>query len=174
MFTLLHVGISLVGIGSGLVVAFGLLTSRRLDRWTTVFLTTTVATSVTGFMIPADRILPSHVVGAVSLVVLAVAIAARSVFHLVGAWRPTYVATAVVALHLNVFVLIVQLFQKVPVLRALAPTQSEPPFAAVQISVFLAFLTIGVVAARNYRIAPPAVASGNGHRNELYMEAKNS
>src|SRR2546422_7290377 len=122
-FTLVHVMISLVGIVSGFVVVFGLLAGKRLDRWTALFLTSTVATSVTGFGFPFDHLLPSHKVGILSLLVLAVAIIARFVFHLAAAWRGIYVVSAVVALYLNVFVLVVQLFEKVPALRAMAPTQ---------------------------------------------------
>src|SRR6266550_3854360 len=122
-YTLVHVVISLVGIGSGFVVLYGLLTGKRLDRWTAVFLATTVATSVTGFGFPVHKLLPSHVVGTISLVVLAIAIPARYSFHLAGPWRRVYVIGAVTALYLNVFVLIVQSFLKVPALKALAPTQ---------------------------------------------------
>ena len=146
-FTFVHVLISLVGIASGFVVLFGLLSSRRLEGWTGLFLVTTVATSVTGFGFPIDIILPSHVVGIISLVVLAVAIIARYAFRLVGLWRPIYVIGAGIALYLNVFVLIVQLFRKVPALQALAPTQSEPPFAIVQGTVLVIFVALIVAAA---------------------------
>src|SRR5438270_12757556 len=127
-YTLIHVLISLVGIASGLVVVFGLLGGKRLDGWTALFLATTVATSVTGFGFPFDHLLPSHKVGILSLVLLTVAILARHAFHLAGAWRWIYVVSAAVALYLNVFVLVVQAFEKVPALKAMAPTQSEPPF----------------------------------------------
>src|SRR5215207_4585675 len=123
-FTLIHVVISLVGIGSGFVVVYGLLTGRRLRGWTALFLATTVATSVTGFGFPAERLLPAHKVGVVSLAVLALAILARYAFRMAGAWRWIYVVGAVVSLYLNVFVGVVQAFQKVPALKALAPTQS--------------------------------------------------
>src|SRR5439155_8179662 len=96
--------ISLVGIGSGFVVIFGLLAGKRLDGWTALFLVTTVATSVTGFGFPFDHLLPSHKVGIISLAVLAVAILARYAFHLAGGWRRIYVISAVTALYLNVFV----------------------------------------------------------------------
>src|SRR2546430_9337386 len=137
-FTLVHVVISLVGIASGLVVVFGLLTGKRLDGWTALFLATTVATSVTGFGFPFDHLLPSYKVGIISLVVLTVAILARHAFHLAGAWRWIYVVSAAIALYLNVFVLVVQAFEKVPALKAMAPTQSEPPFLVRQL-VVLAF-----------------------------------
>src|SRR5271169_7111741 len=124
-FTFVHVVVSLAGILSGLVVAFGLLNGKRLDGWTAIFLTTTVATSVTGFMFPIDHLLPSHKVGLISLLVLAIAIAARYTFHLAGAWRRTYVVCAGLALYLNVFVAVVQAFLKIPALKELAPTQTE-------------------------------------------------
>src|SRR5271169_4442955 len=127
-FTLLHVLISLIGIGSGFVVVSGLLTGKRLDGWTALFLATTVTTSVTGFLFPFDHLLPSHKVGIISLVVLAVAILACYALHLTGAWRRIYVVSALIALYLNVFVAVVQAFLKVPTLKAMAPTQTEPPF----------------------------------------------
>jgi hypothetical protein len=112
-YTLVHVLLSLVGIASGLVVVFGLLTGKRLDGWTALFLATTVATSLTGFGFPFDHLLPSHKVGIISLVLLAFAILARYAFHLRGVWRRIYVTTAVAALYLNVFVGVVQAFLKV-------------------------------------------------------------
>src|SRR5438445_8064629 len=112
-FTLVHVVISLVGIGSGFVVVCGLLTGKRLDGWTALFLATTVATSMTGFFFPFDHLLPSHKVGIISLVLLAFAILARYAFHLRGVWRRIYVTTAVAALYLNVFVGVLQAFLKV-------------------------------------------------------------
>src|SRR5438477_200015 len=128
-FTLVHVLLSLAGIASGFVVLAGLLTGKRRDRSTALFLATTALTSVTGFGFPFDHLLPSHAIGILSLLVLAVAIAARYSFHLAGAWRRTYVITAAIALYLNIFVLVVQLFLKVPALKDLAPTQKEPPFS---------------------------------------------
>lgn len=146
-FTLFHVALSLVGIAAGFVVLFGLLHGRRLDGWMAVFLTTTVATSVTGFGFPADHILPSHVLAVLSLAVLGVAIYARYRAHLAGRWRATYVTTATVAQYFNVFVLVVQSFQKVPALRALAPTQSELPFAVTQVVVLVGMIALGSLAA---------------------------
>jgi hypothetical protein len=145
-FTFVHVLISLVAIASGLVVLFGLLAAKRLEAWTGLFLVTTVATSVTGFGFPIDAILPSHIVGIISLVVLAIAIIARYAFRLAGFWRSVYVIGAGIALYLNVFVLIVQLFQKVPALRALAPTQSEPPFAFAQGGTLVVFVVLVIAA----------------------------
>src|SRR4051794_20255295 len=124
-FTLLHVLLSVVGIATGLVVVFGLLSRKTLDGWTAVFLVTTVLTSITGFFFPNSHITPGIVIGILSLVVLAPAILARYVFHLGGAWRPVYIIGAVVALYFNSFVAVVQSFEKVPALKALAPTQSE-------------------------------------------------
>src|SRR6266436_5349089 len=114
IYTLIHVAISLVGIFSGFVVMFGLLAGKRLDGWTALFLATTVATSVTGFLFPVHHFMPSHAVGIISLLVLAIAIYARYRRHLAGPWRKAYVVTAVAALYLNVFVAIVQTFLKVP------------------------------------------------------------
>src|SRR5262245_22575150 len=125
-YTLVHVVISLIGIATGFVVLAGLLKNQRLDGWTAVFLVTTAATGLTGFGFPFVRLLPSHIVGAISLVVLAIAIVARYRHRMARGWRATYVVTAVMALYFNVFVLVVQSFQKVPALAALAPTQSEP------------------------------------------------
>jgi hypothetical protein len=143
-FTFVHVVLSLVGIIAGLVVMFGLVAGKQLDGWTAVFLATTVATSVTGFGFPFDHLLPSHKVGIVSLLVLPVVIAARYAFHLAGAWRRIYVIGAAVALYLNIFVLVVQLFLKVPALKAIAPTQKEPPFAITQIAVLALFGVLAV------------------------------
>lgn len=142
-FTIIHIVISLVGIVSGLIVLWGLLGARPLDGWTVVFLATTVATSVTGFGFPFHELLPSHIVGGLSLVLLAVAIVARYVKHLAGRWRATYVITAVASLYFNVFVLIVQSFLKSPALKALAPTQSEPPFLVAQALALAVFVWLG-------------------------------
>jgi hypothetical protein len=150
-FTFVHVVISLAGILSGLVVLFGLIAGKRLDGWTALFLITTVATSVTGFMFPFHKLLPSHVVGAISLVVLAIAILARYSSHLAGGGRRTYMISAAIALYLNVFVLIVQLFEKVPALNAMAPTQSEPPFKITQVVVMALFVVLGIFAAKGFR-----------------------
>jgi hypothetical protein len=150
-FTQVHVVISLIGIVAGLIVAFGMLTAKRLDRWTALFLLTTVATSVTGFFFPFHGFTPAIVVGIVSTVVLAVAILARYGRKLAGAWRWIYVVTALLALYLNVFVLIVQLFQKVPTLKALAPTQSEPPFQIAQLVTLTLFVVLTILAVRRFR-----------------------
>ena len=153
-YTLVHVLLSLAGIASGLVVVFGLLTGKRLDGWTALFLATTVATSLTGFGFPFDQLLPSHKVGIISLAVLAVAILARYAFHLRGVWRRIYVTTAVAALYLNVFVGVVQAFLKVPALHALAPKQTEPPFLVTQLVVLVLFIVIGIMAAKRFHGEP--------------------
>jgi len=149
-FTVLHVIISLVGILSGAVVLAGMLGSRRLEGWTALFLATTVLTSVTGFFFPFDHLLPSHIVGILSLVVLAVAILALYVYRLAASWRWVYVMGAVVSLYLNVFVAVVQAFQKLPFLKPLAPTQSEPPFLVAQIAVMALFVVLGIAAIRSF------------------------
>ncbi len=150
-FTLVHVLISLVGIAAGLVVLFGWIGGRRLDTWLTVFLTTTIATSVTGYLFPFEKLLPSHIVGAISLVVLAVALLTRRSASLEGGWRRTFMISSLIALYFNVFVLVVQSFQKVSILRALAPTQTEPPFAVAQVAVLLAFVALGTLAVKRSR-----------------------
>src|SRR5580704_5843929 len=134
-FTLFHVVLSLVGIATGLIVVYGLMTGKRFDAWTPIFLLFTVLTSLTGFLFPFTHLLPSHVVGILSLLVLAVAIVARYPLHLAGSGRWIYVVSAVVALYLNVFVLVVQSFLKIPPVHALAPTQKEPPLLVIQLIV---------------------------------------
>jgi hypothetical protein len=151
LYTLVHVVISLIGIITGLVVLGGLLSNKRLDGWTGLFLLTTIVTNVTGYGFPVDRVLPSHIVGAISLVALAIASFARYRHHLASGWRKTYVITAVLSLYLNVFVLIVQTFQKVPALRELAPTQSEAPFAISQLIVLVMFVVLGYSAVVSFR-----------------------
>jgi hypothetical protein len=151
ILTLAHVLISLAGIVSGFVVIYGFLTARRLDRWTAVFLATTVLTSLTGFLFPIERLTPGIVIGIVSLLVLAVAIIARYRAHLAGRAGPIYVVSSVIALYFNVLVLIVQSFQKVPPLKALAPTQSEPPFVATQLIVLGIFVLTAVLGLKRFR-----------------------
>jgi len=153
-FTLVHTVLSLVGIVAGLVTAGAIATGTRLDRWAAVFLVTTVLTSVTGFGFPFDKLLPSHFVGIVSLVVLLGVIVADYVKHLAGTWRTIYAVGVVLATYLNTFVLVAQLFKRIPVLYLLAPTQSEPPFALTQGLVVLLFVWLGVAAVRGARPAP--------------------
>jgi hypothetical protein len=151
-FTFVHVVLSLVGIFSGFVVVYGLFTADRLNGWTALFLITTILTSVTGFLFPFHKFLPSHGVGTISLIVLAIAIVARYMRHMAGAWRKVYVITAMIALYLNVFVLVAQLFMKVPALKAMAPTGSGPPFLISQIVVMALFIVLTIVAVKRFRI----------------------
>ena len=157
-FVLVHVVISLIGIVAGLIVMFGMLGSKRQPGLTAVFLLTTILTSATGFLIPPlffDKTLPSHMVGLLSLVLLVIACFALYVMRERGAWRWIYALTALVSLYLNVFVLIIQSFLKVPALHALAPSvpPAEPPFAIAQgiVLVFFVIVIIGVI--RRYRPA---------------------
>jgi len=142
----IHVALSLIGIASGLIVLYGLLTGKLLRGWTALFLATTILTSVTGYPLPPFGFDPPRAVGTLSLVLLAAAVLALYAFHLAGAWRWIYVATAIAALYLNVFVGVIQAFLKLPSLHALAPTQSEPPFLVTQIVVLAAFVGLGVLA----------------------------
>ena len=149
-FTMVHVVISLIGILAGIAVMFGLLNSKPMPGLTAIFLLFTVLTSVTGFMFPFTALLPSHMVGILSLVLLAIACLALYGMKLGGVWRPVYVVTAMVSLYLNVFVLVIQSFLKIPALQALAPAvppnpPSGPVFAAVQgiVLVFFAVMIIG-------------------------------
>ena len=151
--TFVHVVLSLVGILSGFVVLIGMYGSKQGSGWTATFLATTVATSVTGFFFPFDHLLPSHMVGILSLVVLAIAIFALYSRRLANAWRWIYVGSAIMSLYLNVFVLVAQLFAKVPSLKALAPTQAEPPFAIAQGVVLVLFLALGVGAVKKFHPA---------------------
>jgi len=159
-FTLLHVVISLVGVAAGLIAMVGLLTSNPLRGWTALFLATTILTSVTGFFFPVEKLLPSHIIGIISLVLLAIACLALYGRKLAGSWRWIYVLTAMLSLYLNVFVLIIQSFLKVPPLHALAPSvpPSEPPFAIVQGIVLVFFIVVIVAAVKKFRPAPIGIA----------------
>jgi len=150
-FTLVHVLLSLVGIVSGLLVAYGMLLGKRFDGATAIFLTTTILTSVSGFLFPFERLLPSHVVGIISLIALAIAVVARYPLHMARAWRSIYVINAVLALYLNVFVLIAQIFMKVPAAHALAPNGNEPPAVITQLVVLVIFVVLGIQAVRKFR-----------------------
>ena len=156
-FTILHVIISLIGIVSGLVVVYGMLSGHASAGITALFLASTVLTSATGFLFPADKLLPSHVVGIISLVVLAIALAALYAFRLAGAWRWIYVVSALLALYFNCFVGVAQSFQKVAFLHPLAPTGSEPPFLVAQLAVMAIFIAIGVLAVKRYHPAAAGV-----------------
>jgi hypothetical protein len=150
-YTLIHVIISLVGIGSGLVVLFGMFGSKRLDGMTALFLVATVLTSVTGFGFPFAHITPGIILGILSLVVLAITIPARYSFRMAGRWRSIYVVTAVIALYFNCFVLIAQSFLKIPALHTLAPKGNEPPFAIAQGILLVLFIVAGILAVKKFR-----------------------
>jgi hypothetical protein len=150
-----HTWLSLIALGAGIVVTGGLLSGRSLPGWTGVFLATAVATSVTGFPLPATQFLPSHAVGILALASLAVAILARYRFRLAGAWRWIYIVTAITNVYLLAFVGVVQAFLKVPTLNALAPTASEAPFAVTHLLVLVIFGALTVAAAKLFR---PALA----------------
>jgi hypothetical protein len=150
-FTILHVIITLIAMGSGLIVVGGMFASHGLPVTTALFLFTTALTSVTGFLFPIHGFTPALGVGIVACVILVVALFALYKEHLVGAWRWIYVITAVASLYLNVFVLVVQSFVKVSALNALAPTQSEPPFAITQAVVFVIFILIALIAVITFR-----------------------
>jgi len=144
----------LIGIGSGLIALYGLLNGKLLAGWTPLFLVSTILTSVTGFLFPVEHLLPSHKVGIISLVVLAIAIAALYLFHLAGKWRAIYVISALMALYLNCFVAVVQSFLKIPALHAMAPNGNEPPFLVAQTIVLLIFIALGIFATKRFRAVP--------------------
>jgi len=146
LFTQFHVLLSLLGIAAGFVVIFGMLSRDPLNGWTAFFLATTIATSVTGFVFPFKKLLPSHIVGVISLLLLGLSVYARYGAHLAGAFAWIYVVCAVTAQYLNFFVLIVQSFQKIPGLKKLAPTQTETPFKIAQGVALLAFIGLGIEA----------------------------
>ena len=153
-----HVALSLIGIASGLVVLYGLVIGRPFAGWTALFLASTILTSVTGFPLPPYGFDPPRALGVISLVLLAAAVAGLYVFHLAGAWRWIYIVTAVASLYLNVFVGVVQSFQKLSFLQPLAPTQSEPPFVVAQLVVLVAFIALGALAVVRFRPAASASA----------------
>jgi hypothetical protein len=155
-FTVVHVIISLIAIVSGIIVMFGLLGSNRMPGLTAIFLLFTILTSVTGFLFPFEKLLPSHMIGILSLVLLAIACIALYGMKLSGAWRSVYVVTAMISLYLNVFVLIIQSFLKIGPLHALAPSvpPSEPPFAVVQGVVLVFFVIVIIGAVRRFRPMP--------------------
>jgi len=150
-FTLIHVIISLVGIGSGLIVLFGMFGGKRLDGMTALFLATTALTSLTGLAFPFEELTRAGVIlGILSLIVLAIAVPARYSFHMAGRWHSIYVVTAVIALYFNCFVLIAQSFLKIPALHALAPKGNEPPFAIAQGILLVLFIVAGILAVKKF------------------------
>jgi hypothetical protein len=154
----IHVVLSLIGIASGLVVLYGLLKGEPLAGWTALFLVTTILTGVTGFPLAPFGFDPARAVGVILLVLLAAAVAARYAFHLAGAWRWIYIVSAVMALYLNVFVGVIQAFQKLPFLQPLAPTQTEPLFQITQLVVLAIFIVFGVLAVVRFRPTPNIAA----------------
>lgn len=158
-FTLIHVIISLIALVSGFAVIFGLLSGKKLDGITVVFLSSMVLTDLTGYCFPTTHLLPSQIVGALSLLTLAIAIVARYKFRLAGGARVAYVVCAVLAVYFDAFVAVVQSFLKIPSLKALAPTQSEPPFVIAQSILLLLFIGIGIAAAKRFRIEPMPLAA---------------
>jgi hypothetical protein len=159
-FTQLHVFLSLVGILAGFIVIYGMIARRRFPLLTALFLVTTVLTSLTGFLFPFKGVTPGIVIGILSIIVLALAIVARYSRDLAGPWRGTYIITTVVAQFFNFLVLIVQSFEKVPSLHAMAPTQTEAPFRIAQLATLLLFVILGILAYRNFR--GTVVVTGHG------------
>lgn len=155
-----HVAISFAAIGTGLVVAWGLVAGRRLDYLTAVFLVTTLGTTATGFLFPLTPVTPAHVLGVASLVTLGVAVYARYFARLGGRWRVAYVITALASLHFNCFALVVQAFQKVSVLHALSPTMAEPPFAIAQAVMFAGFVATGWFGVIRFAVQTANVTTG--------------
>ena len=150
VFLQIHVAFSLIGIVSGLIALYGLLSGRMLAGWMRLFLIATILTSVTGFPLPPFGFDPPRAIGTISLVLLALAVVALYIFRLKGPWRPVFIVTALVALYLNCFVGVVQAFQKLSFLHPLAPTQSEPPFVAAQLIVLVVFVVFGVLVLRRF------------------------
>ena len=151
VLTATHVIISLIGILSGAVVLLGMIAAKRMNGLTALFLVTTVLTSVTGFVFfPYHKVTPGIIVGILSLIALAIAIYARYPAGMVGGWRSTYVIAASISLYFNVFVLIVQTFEKVPALHALAPTGSEGPFKIAQLVCLILFVLLTILAAKKF------------------------
>src|SRR6266567_2995618 len=159
IYTIIHTLISLVAIVTGFVVLFGLLAGQRLDGWTKWFLITAVATTVTGFFFPFHGFTPAIGLGIISLPFLALTIFARYPKHLAGSWRWIYVIGAVICLYFNLFVAVVQAFEKIPALHALAPTQSEPPFKLTQLVLLLVSALLAIVAAIRFHPEPRVATS---------------
>jgi hypothetical protein len=151
IYTYVHTLISLIAIFTGIVVVFGMIGDKRLDRWTKWFLVTAVMTTITGFFFPFHGFTPAIGLGIISLPFLALAIFARYPKKLAGAWRSIYVISAVICLYFNLFVLVVQSFEKIPALHALAPTQSESPFKLTQLIVLIISILLATVAVVRFR-----------------------
>ena len=154
IYTIIHTLISLIAIFTGVIVLFGMLAGNRLDGWTKWFLITAVLTTVTGFLFPFHGFTPAIGLGIISLPFLALTIFARYSGHLAGAWRWIYVIGAVICLYFNFFVLVVQLFEKVPALHAIAPTQIESPFKLTQLAVLVVSTLLAIVAVIRFHPEP--------------------
>lgn len=150
LFTEAHVAISLIGIATGFLVIFGMMAGNKMVLWTELFLITTALTSITGFMFPFKGVTPGIVIGILSVILLLFAVIARYGGHLAGGWRGTWVISAVVAQFFNFLVLVVQSFEKVPALHALAPTGKEMPLKVAQVLTLVLFIVLGVVAYRKF------------------------
>src|SRR5216117_1276371 len=157
IYTIIHTLISLIAIFTGIVVAFGMLAGRRLNGWTKWFLVTAVATTITGFFFPFHGFTPAIGLGIISLPFLALTIFERFPKRLAGPWRWIYVIGAVICLYFNLFVAVVQAFEKIPALHAMAPTQTEPPFRFTQLVVLAIFVLLGIIAAIRFRATPAGV-----------------
>lgn len=153
-FTAVHVAISLIGIVAGFIVLYGFFAGKRLDSWTGLFLLTTILTSVTGYLFPFEHLTPGHILGALSLIALTIAVLARYGKHMAGSWRAVYVVTASISLYFNVFVLVAQSFMKVPSLHELAPKGSEPPFAIAQGILLVIFVVLTIYAVKKFHPQP--------------------
>ncbi len=151
IYTIIHTLISLIAIFTGLIVVFGMIGGKRLDGWTKWFLITAVLTTATGFFFPFHGVTPAIILGMITVPVVAIAIYARYSRQLSGAWRWIYVVGAVMSLYFNLFVLVVQLFEKVPALHAIAPTQTESPFKLTQLAVLIVSILLGIVAVVRFR-----------------------
>jgi hypothetical protein len=150
-YTILHVIICFLAIGSGFIVLFGLLSGKLLSPWNGFFLITTVLTSVTGFLFPYTKVTPGIILGILSMIVLVIAIAALYIFHLDGGWRRTYAITALMALYFNLFALVAQTFEHVPAIHALAPTGTETPFKLAQLTLLILTVIFITIAAKRFR-----------------------
>ena len=153
-FIQIHVVLSLVAIGTGLIAAFGLLTSRRLPIATAAFLSATALTSLTGFLFPYHGMTPAIEIGLLSMVILFLAAIARYRRGLAGAWRHTYIVSAMIALYLNVLILVVQIFSKLPPLTARTPRQFGLLFKLTELAVLLAFVVATYFALKRFRATP--------------------
>jgi hypothetical protein len=150
-YTIVHVLISLVALFTGWVVVAGLLRGRHIPGWTSWFLIASATTSVTGFFFPATRLMPSHILGILTLLASCPAMYALYSRSLAGGWRKAYAICATLTAYFNTFAIVSQLFGKVPALKALAPTQTEPPFAIAELSVMILFFILGILAVKRFR-----------------------